>query len=100
MRLVACAQAGCVCDVTCRCPHCKKDCDASKQMHLWRSSDILIVHLKRFGVDEYNMRSRLNTFVDVPLGEVDFSPYFASDSPFRDQNNRYRLYAVSNHTGG
>ena len=74
--------------------------EATKQMHLWRSSDILVVHLKRFGVDQYNMRSRLNTFVDVPLGEVDFSPYFAPDSPFRDQNNRYRLYAVSNHTGG
>ena len=84
----------------CRCPHCKKDVDASKQMHLWRSSDILIVHLKRFGVDQRNMRSRLNAFVDVPLGEVDFTPYFAPDSPFRDQNNRYRLYAVSNHTGG
>ena len=84
----------------CRCPHCKKDTDASKQMHLWRSSDILIVHLKRFGVDQYNMRSRLNTFVDVPLGEVDFAPYFAPDSPFKDHNNRYRLYAVSNHTGG
>ncbi len=83
-----------------RCPHCKKDVEATKQMHLWRSSDILVVHLKRFGVDQYNMRSRLNTFVDVPLGEVDFSPYFAPDSPFRDQNNRYRLYAVSNHTGG
>jgi ubiquitin C-terminal hydrolase len=90
----------CVCDVKCRCPHCKKKCDASKQIHFWRSSDILIVHLKRFGVDENNMRSRLNTLVHVPLGEVDFSPYFASGSPFRDQNNRYRLYAVANHTGG
>jgi hypothetical protein len=37
--------------------------------------------------------------VDVPLGEVDFTPYFAPNSPFRDQNNRYRLYAVSNHVG-
>jgi len=83
-----------------RCPHCKKDVDASKQMHLWRSSDILIVHLKRFGLSESGFRSRLNTFVDVPLGEVDFTPYFAPDSPFRHQDNRYRLYAVSNHTGG
>jgi ubiquitin C-terminal hydrolase len=82
-----------------RCPHCKKFVDASEQVHLWRSSDILIVHLKRFGVDRWNMRSRLNTFVDVPLGEVDFTPYFAPNSPFRDQNNRYRLYAVSNHVG-
>ena len=83
-----------------RCPHCKKEVEATKQMHMWRASDILVVHLKRFGIDQYNMRSRLNAFVDVPLGEVDFAPYFAPDSPFRDQNNRYRLYAVSNHTGG
>jgi ubiquitin C-terminal hydrolase len=83
-----------------RCPHCQKDLEASKQMHFWRSSDILIVHLKRFGVDQNKMRIRLNTFVDVPLGEVDFDPYFAPDSPFRGKNNRYRLYAVSNHLGG
>jgi hypothetical protein len=30
---------------------------------------------------------------------VNFSPYFAPDSPFRDGNNTYRLYAVSNHIG-
>jgi hypothetical protein len=66
---------------------------------LWRLSDIVIVHLKRFSVDQRNMRSRLDTFVDVPLGEVDFSPCFAPDSPFRDQKTKYRLYAVSNHTG-
>jgi hypothetical protein len=58
------------------------------------------VHLKRFGVDEANMRCCLDTFVDVPLGELDFSPYFAPESPFRDQPNKYRLYAVANHTGG
>ena len=82
-----------------RCPHCRKEVVATKQMHIWRASDVLIVHLKRFEVSE-GFRSRLNAFVDVPLGEVDFAPYFAPDSPFRDQNNRYRLYAVSNHTGG
>ncbi len=57
------------------------------------------MQLKRFIVSDRGVRSRLNTFADVPLGDVDFSPYFAPDSPFRDQDNRYRLYAVSNHTG-
>jgi hypothetical protein len=56
------------------------------------------VHLKRFKNEQF-MRSRINTFVDVPLGDVNFSPYFAPDSPFRDGNNTYRLYAVSNHIG-
>ena len=83
-----------------RCPHCKKAVAATKQLHIWRASDILIVQLKRFEVSDDGERSRLNAFVDVPLGEVDFAPYFAPDSPFKDQNNRYRLYAVSNHTGG
>ena len=83
-----------------RCPHCEQEVAATKQMHIWRASDILIVHLKRFGIDHHNVRHRLNAFVGVPLGEVDFAPYFAPNSPFRDQNNRYRLYAVSNHTGG
>ena len=84
-----------------RCPHCKKAVvQATKQLHIWRASDILIVHLKRFEVSVDGVHSRLNALVDVPLGEVDFAPYFAPNSPFRDQNNKYRLYAVSNHTGG
>ena len=83
-----------------RCPHCKTEVEATKQMHIWRASDILIVHLKRFGIDHHNVRHRLNAFVGVPLGEVDFAPYFAPNSPFRDQTNRYRLYAVANHAVG
>ena len=85
-----------------RCPHCNKLVDATKQMHMWRAPDILVVQLKRFSQDHHNGKSRttkLNEFAEVPLDEVDFSPYFASDSTFKDENNRYRLYAVVNHHG-
>jgi ubiquitin C-terminal hydrolase len=78
--------------VICRCPNCKEDVEAYKQINLWRSSDIFIVHLKRF----VNSGERVNTLVDISLGEVDFTPYFAPNSPFKE-NNKYRLYAVCNH---
>ena len=65
---------------------------------MWRSSDVVIVHLNRISVDQNDNRSHIPALVDVPLGVVDFAPYFASNSPFRRQNNRYRLYAVLNRT--
>ena len=82
-----------------RCPHCKKEVEATKQMHIWRASDILIVHFNRYRVDQFNNRIKLHAFVGVPLGDVDFAPYFAPESPFKEKNTLYRLYAVSNHNG-
>ncbi len=69
------------------------------QQQIWRAPDVVIVHLKRFSIDAQNIRSRLSTLVEVPLGVVDFSPYFAPNSPFKDHNNKFRLFAVSNHAG-
>ncbi len=68
--------------------------EAHKQMNLWKTSDIIIVHLKRFVPG--NMDKRINTPVALPTEEVDFTPYFTPTSPFIE-NNKYRLYAVSNH---
>lgn len=54
--------------------------------------------LKRFIINQDKKIVKLDNFVDVPLDEVDFAPYFAPDSPFKN-NNKYKLYAVINHTG-
>jgi hypothetical protein len=67
---------------------------------MWRSSDVVVMHLNRVSVDQNYNRSCVAALVDVPLGVVDLAPYFASNSPFRLQNNRYRLYAVFNRTSG
>lgn len=65
-------------------------------MHIWRASNIIIIQLKRFRVVG-GVRTRINKFVNVP-GELDLTPYIAQGSRYRE-NNRFRLYAVSNHIG-
>jgi hypothetical protein len=83
--------------VTYKCPYCE-NVDARSQTHLWSSSDVLIVHLKRTITSKSGVERRINTHVGVPLDVVDFSPWFAPTSPSRDGSN-YRLYAVANHVG-
>ena len=61
-------------------------------MTIWRLPDILVVHLVR-----HSPGGRINTHVNVPLGEFDFTPYLPS--PLNMDTYRYRLYAVSNHLG-
>ena len=66
-------------------------------MHIWRASNIIIIQLKRFRLVG-GVRTRINNFVDVPE-ELDLAPYIAQGSPYRGENYRFRLYAVSNHIG-
>ncbi len=76
---------------------CLAEATANGQLHFWKLSEILIVHLKRFAFSG-KTSIRLNNVVDVPLDDIDFSPYFAPNSPFKT-DAKYRLYAVSNRTG-
>lgn len=79
------------------CPDCKDHRQASKKLDLWRSPEILIIHLKRFSFNR-NFKNKLETFVDFPIDDFDLSSYVF------DKNGkvscRYILYAVSNHYGG
>ncbi|ONI01576.1 hypothetical protein PRUPE_6G147300 [Prunus persica] len=78
------------------CPGCKKHCQASKKLDLWRLPEILVIHLKRFSYSRC-FKNKLETYVDFPDDNLDLSTYIAYRS---DQLcNRYMLYAVSNHYG-
>ncbi|KZV30566.1 Ubiquitin carboxyl-terminal hydrolase [Dorcoceras hygrometricum] len=78
------------------CPGCKKHCQASKKLDLWRLPEILVIHLKRFSYSRY-MKHKLETFVDFPIHDLDMSAYI--DQKGRQSSNRYVLYAISNHYG-
>uniref|UniRef100_A0A2N9H608 Ubiquitin carboxyl-terminal hydrolase n=1 Tax=Fagus sylvatica TaxID=28930 RepID=A0A2N9H608_FAGSY len=79
------------------CPSCKTPRQAIKKLDLWRLPEILVIHLKRFSYNRY-FKNKLETFVDFPVDELDFSTYIAhKNSEF---SNRYMLYAISNHYGG
>lgn len=78
------------------CPGCKKHCQASKKLDLWRLPEILVIHLKRFSYSRFS-KNKLETDVDFPVDNLDLSTHVAH---LNDKlSNRYMLYAVSNHYG-
>jgi len=79
------------------CPSCKKPRQAFKKLDLWRLPEILVVHLKRFSYDRY-FKNKLETFVDFPVDELDFSTYIAHR--YSQLSNCYILYAIGNHYEG
>ncbi|KAM7528247.1 hypothetical protein LguiB_031657 [Lonicera macranthoides] len=78
------------------CPVCKKHCQASKKLDLWRLPDILVIHLKRFSYNRF-LKNKLETFVDFPTHNLDLSTYIAYKNG--QSSYRYMLYAISNHYG-
>ncbi|KAL3530293.1 hypothetical protein ACH5RR_009615 [Cinchona calisaya] len=78
------------------CPVCKRHCQASKKLDLWRLPEILVIHLKRFSYSHF-LKNKLETCVDFPIHDLDLSAYLA----YKDgqSSNRYMLYAISNHHG-
>jgi len=79
------------------CSQCKDFKCASKQIDLWDSPDLLIIHLKRFNYTR-NWRDRINTLVKFPIKGLELSSFLLSEDHKKDAV--YDLYAVSNHMGG
>lgn len=77
------------------CPRCKEHRRASKKFELWKTPDILVIHLKRFS---RNLRDKLEILVDFPVEGLDLS----SRVSMRDDGKSltYDLFAVDNHYGG
>lgn len=73
------------------CPKCKSHQLAQKKMEIYKSPNILIIHLKRF-----TNRSKIDSFVDFPIEGLDISDYLLQ----KDENNIYDLFAIANHFGG
>ncbi|CAI9781376.1 unnamed protein product [Fraxinus pennsylvanica] len=78
------------------CPVCKKHCQASKKLDLWRLPKILVIHLKRFSYNRF-LKNKLEAFVDFPIHDLDMSTYIAREDG--QSSDRYLLYAISNHYG-
>jgi len=70
---------------------------ATKKFDLWKTPDVLIIHLKRFSFNRH-FRDKLDTMVDFPFEGLDVSKWVAN--PDFKKGSVYDLYAVSNHFGG
>lgn len=84
------------------CPNCKEHRRATKQLEIWKSPDILVIHLKRFS-NSRNLRDKIDALIDFPLKGLDLSRHVAEgkyNSNLTNESQIYDLYAVSNHFGG
>lgn len=79
------------------CPRCKEHRRASKQFELWKSPDILVIHLKRFSA-QGRFRDKLDVSVDFPITGLDLTTRVAMQE--EGKSPIYDLFAVDNHYGG
>ncbi|KAL9116432.1 MAG: hypothetical protein Q9187_007043, partial [Circinaria calcarea] len=79
------------------CPRCKEHRRASKKFELWKSPDILVIHLKRFSA-QGRLRDKIDVLVDFPLEGLDLSSRVAIQEDGKSPT--YDLFAVDNHYGG
>jgi ubiquitin C-terminal hydrolase len=58
-----------------KCPKCKSIQRATKKIDIWKLPSILIVHLKRFELDERKRSGKIKSYVDFPLSDLNLTPY-------------------------
>jgi ubiquitin carboxyl-terminal hydrolase 4/11/15 len=79
------------------CPRCKEHRRASKKFELWKTPDILVMHLKRFSASR-GFRDKLDVMVDFPTEGLDLTGRV--EAPEDGKSLIYDLFAVDNHYGG
>ncbi|KAF2219828.1 hypothetical protein BDZ85DRAFT_267688 [Elsinoe ampelina] len=58
-----------------KCPRCKKQREASKQITITRAPQYLVVHFKRFAAGKEGSAKKVRTPIDFPLENLDLEPY-------------------------
>ncbi|KAH7037886.1 uncharacterized protein B0I36DRAFT_72433 [Microdochium trichocladiopsis] len=79
------------------CPRCKDFRRASKKFDLWKTPDILVMHLKRFSSAGYR-RDKLDVFVDYPVENLDITQRVLHREEGKQEV--YDLIGVDCHFGG
>ncbi|KAL2024662.1 hypothetical protein VTK56DRAFT_6863 [Thermocarpiscus australiensis] len=79
------------------CPRCKEHRRASKKFDLWKTPDILVVHLKRFSSSGWR-RDKLDILVDFPVEGLDLTKRVIDKEEGKQEI--YDLIAVDDHWGG
>ncbi|KAG0022961.1 Ubiquitin carboxyl-terminal hydrolase 33 [Entomortierella chlamydospora] len=80
-----------------RCTQCDALNDCRKTFRITQLPETLCIHLKRFRYDTYS--SKINTYVQFPLDDLDMTPFFKSNDPNELRNTKYELYAMVRHRG-
>lgn len=98
-----------------KCPHCKCEREATKQITITRAPQFLVVHFKRFEMQKGQSAKKVHTPIGFPLFGLNIEPYMIPqaskeahnhsrmDEPIRDaattSPHLYDAYAVMRHIG-
>ena len=98
-----------------KCPHCKREREATKQITITRAPQFLVVHFKRFEMQKGQSAKKVHTPIGFPLFGLNMEPYMIPqaskeahdrsrmDEPIRDAATTppflYDAYAVMRHLG-
>lgn len=98
-----------------KCPHCKCEREATKQITITRAPQVLVVHFKRFDMQKGQSAKKVHTPIDFPLVGLNLDPYMipraskeahshsTMDESMRDAATTppylYDAYAVMRHIG-
>ncbi|KAF2400684.1 UCH-domain-containing protein [Trichodelitschia bisporula] len=78
------------------CSRCKEMRLASKRLEIWTVPDVLVIHLKRFGISR-GFRDKIDVLVDFPVEGLDLN---GKVGLAEGKDLIYDLFAVDNHYGG
>jgi ubiquitin C-terminal hydrolase len=78
------------------CDKCNKKVDAYKTMNFWYLPEVIVIHLKRFK-KTYTSIQKIIDNVIFPINELDINKYLDDESPMKNKNLKYELFAVNNH---
>ena len=78
------------------CPTCKDHRQATKQIQLWSTPDVLLIHLKRFE-NQRSFSDKIDDTVHFPIKSLDMTEHLVHEEP---RGSIYDLIAVDNHFGG
>ena len=98
-----------------KCPNCKCEREATKQITITRAPQVLVVHFKRFEMQKGQSAKKIHTPIGFPLFGLNMEPYMiarsskeahdhsGTDEPVRDAATTppylYDAYAVMRHLG-
>jgi len=64
-----------------KCPYCKTERDATKQIILTRLPQFLVIHFKRFSASKTESARKIHTPIEFPLHNLRMDPYIISAQP-------------------
>jgi ubiquitin carboxyl-terminal hydrolase 8 len=75
-----------------RCPHCKCEREATKQIILTRLPQFLVIHFKRFAASKFERAKKIHTPIDFPVQGLNMDDFVISRAkPTPDHEGKYDM---------